>query len=393
MNNAVDRIKTQLRDRDDRPDRPTIRDLIEGQRGEIAKALPAHLDPDRLLRVALTVVKTTHNLASCSAESLLGALMTSAQVGLEPGPLGHCWFIPRRAYDRNRNFVGWECHWEIGYTGIQELARRSGQVGSIEARPIYADDEFSFRHGSDPYLHHVPSLDRDRGDRVGFYAYVEVLTGRDVFRVMALHEVERIRDDYGGGGDSGPWVTDFDAMAAKTVVRAMRNYIPQSPAMAQAFNVDGTVRTDISPDVLDAPRRYDLPAVGDAPAGEGPEDDDSGSERSPAVEAGSDLDGGEDPSADSPAASPAAEGSRTFPTAAEIDAASYRQLGEWLDEFDVDCDGRSTDARREALHLAEPFETGPPGTVVHRPDGPLPTETETADRYAADDGEEVDGDG
>ncbi|NKV63713.1 hypothetical protein GS924_06770 [Rhodococcus hoagii] len=55
---------------------------------ELQRALPKHMDPDRMARIALTVLRQTPKLNECKPESFLGALMTAAQVGLEPGPLG-----------------------------------------------------------------------------------------------------------------------------------------------------------------------------------------------------------------------------------------------------------------------------------------------------------------
>lgn len=341
---SVDSVKTAIATRDN-GDQPTVFEAIERQLPEIRRALPSHMDADRLTRIALTIVRKTPLLASCSMPSLLGALMTSAQVGLEPGPLGHCWLIPRR----NKKTGNWECHWEIGYTGIQELARRSGLIGSIEARPVFEADEFDFEHGSQPFLRHRPSLSAERGERIAFYAYVEVLNARDTFRVMPLHEVERIRDQYGGGGDSGPWVTDFDAMAAKTVVRAMRNYLPQSPVMAQALNADGTVRTELSADALDVPRSFEAEP---APHSELTTELSSSSGGGSVVESGTGVPAGDD---DGPRGSDP-PGIIVFPSSAEIDEASHAQLGKWLEDFGIDCEGRSSDDRRVALHAAEPFD-------------------------------------
>lgn len=337
---SVDTIKAELAKRDTNGE-PTVFDLIERQTPEIRRALPAHMSADRLARIALTLVRKTPLLASCTAPSLLGALMTAAQVGLEPGPLGHCWLIPRW----NKKLQAYECHWEIGYTGVQELARRSGLIGSIEARPVFEADAFDFEHGSAPFLRHKPSLSAERGNRVAFYAYVEVLNGRDVFRVMPLHEVERIRDEYGGGGATGPWVTDFDAMAAKTVVRAMRNYLPQSPLMAQAFNVDGTVRHELSPDALDAPREIQA----SRPDGAGVAETEQ-----PAADLEGRFGGGT-VEADQVETVPPA-----FPTPDEIDAATVPQLRGMAERFGIDTPSSATKAElRELLLAAEPFDVEP----------------------------------
>lgn len=72
----------------------TIADYLKKMSPEIAKALPKHMDADRLARIALTTIRTTPKLLNCKIESLMAAVMQSAQLGLEPGLIGHCYIIP-----------------------------------------------------------------------------------------------------------------------------------------------------------------------------------------------------------------------------------------------------------------------------------------------------------
>lgn len=49
--------------------------------------------------------------------------------------------------------------------------------------------------------------------------------------------------------NSGPWQTDYDAMARKTVVRMLAPFLPLSVEMAAAVDSDDrTIRWDISTD-------------------------------------------------------------------------------------------------------------------------------------------------
>src|SRR5690606_29461645 len=76
----------------------TIQDWLNDPRvkAEIARALPRHVDPDRLMRVALTVIRQNPELRECTVPSLLAAVMQCAQLGLEPGVLGHAYLVPFR---------------------------------------------------------------------------------------------------------------------------------------------------------------------------------------------------------------------------------------------------------------------------------------------------------
>lgn len=258
----------------------TIAELIERQKVEIARALPAaaKMTPDRLARVALTTIKTSNKIASCTSESLLGALMTTAQLGLEPGPLGHAYFVPFKKSQKNDRGQ-WESWFEvqfiIGYKGILELARRSGNIRSIEARTVFENDHFDYAYGLEDRLEHRPVL-KDRGDPIAYYGKALFHDGGHYFLVMSIDDVIRIRDrskSYDKDRPSGPWHDDFDAMARKTVIRAMAPYLPLSTEMAQAFNVDETVRTSIDADALDAPPpAIEAREIDDAQPDEGLED-------------------------------------------------------------------------------------------------------------------------
>ena len=80
--------------------------------------------------------------------------MVSAQLGLEPGTLGYCYLVPYQ----NKKTGQLEIQFQLGYKGILELVRRSGQVENIEARVVYEKDKFDFEYGLTPKLVHKPAL-------------------------------------------------------------------------------------------------------------------------------------------------------------------------------------------------------------------------------------------
>jgi recombination protein RecT len=215
--------------------KPSVRQLIQQMTPEIKKALPAHLDADRIARIAITLIGTNRALAECTPESFLGALMTASQLGLEPGPLGEAYLVP---YGKQVTFIA-------GYKGLIKLAYQSGQLKRIDAHVIREHDEFDFAYGSDPYLRHKPQLLADRGRAIGVYATAELTSGAKPFVVLAVDEIERHRRR-SRAADKGPWVTDWDAMARKTAVRGLARWLPLSPDLrnfATAAHLDGSVRT------------------------------------------------------------------------------------------------------------------------------------------------------
>jgi recombination protein RecT len=217
-------------------------------KAQMQLALPKHVTAERLARVALTEVRKNPALARCDQTSFLGALMTCAQLGLEPGgPLGHAYLIPFENRKANRT----EVQFIVGYRGMIDLARRSGQIVSIEARPVYEGDAFEVSLGLDSNLRHVPDFDnpnRVQPDKLRFvYAVAKLKDGGVQFEVMSRREVEAVRAQ-SRAGSSVPWVTHFEAMALKTVTRRLFKWLPISIELATAIDADERAEIGIPQD-------------------------------------------------------------------------------------------------------------------------------------------------
>lgn len=206
----------------------TIRNLLEKAKPQIALALPRHLSADRMLRIAMTSVNRTPKLLACNQMSLLGAVIQAAQLGLEPdGVLGHAYLVPYKD----------QCQLIVGYKGLIDLARRSGQLSTIFARVVHAKDQFEYSYGLDEKLEHVPSNIADAGEIVAVYAVAKLKDGSRQFEVMNRSEVDAIRKRSPSGND-GPWVTDYPEMAKKTVLRRLCKMLPASVELARAVALD-----------------------------------------------------------------------------------------------------------------------------------------------------------
>jgi recombination protein RecT len=220
----------------------TIYDLLERQRPEIEKALPTILDAERFTRLVLTELRRSPKLLECKPESLLAAMMLSAQLGLEPGPLGLVYLIPFKA----------EVTFIIGYKGMIALAQRSGQLKDIVARTVYEGDQFSYSYGIRDHLTHVPALPAERGERRCWYAVARLVGGGNVMHVMHPDEVEeRRKRSPAGRRNEGPWATDYDAMARKTVIRSMAPFLPLAGSFGRALQVDEARIASVSLEHLD----------------------------------------------------------------------------------------------------------------------------------------------
>jgi recombination protein RecT len=257
----------------------TLASLIRSMRDEIAAALPRHMSPDRMVRVATTVMRTTPKLSETTPQSFLGALMTCAQLGLEPGPQGLCWILPYKNNDRNSPAFGrLEAQFQLGYKGVIELARRSGKLAKITARTVYANevaqDRFSVEYdGAVEHVTHRPILIEERGEPVLYYAAARLDNGEELFTALRPVDVEARHRKRSKAPDSPAWRNDFDRMAWKSCVVEMRWMLPQSPELEQALAQDGQVRTNLSMDVLDEAKPDFIDSTADevpSQAGENP---------------------------------------------------------------------------------------------------------------------------
>lgn len=223
-----------------KPASNSVFDLLEAMKPQIQRALPKHITADRIVRVAMTSIRTTPALMKCDGKSLLAAVMQTAQLGLEPGTLGHAYLVP---YGNQVQFI-------LGYRGMLELIRRSGNVSTVSAHVVYQNDRFVLRYGLNEDLEHVPwhCLDdppAESGDVRGAYLIVRFTDGGYHQHYMPVQDIEAHRNR-SKAKSSGPWQTDYEAMCLKTVVRDAFRWLPVSVEIArQVEHADEQVRSDI----------------------------------------------------------------------------------------------------------------------------------------------------
>lgn len=194
----------------------------------IAAVIPKHLTPERLLKVIVSSISKTPKLLECSQMSLLQSVIAMSELGLEPDAVrGLAYLVPYKG----------TCQLIIGYRGYIELARRSGNLRQIEARLVRENDKLDICFGLEPRFEHVPCLDGDAGPPKLVYAIARYADGGEHIEVMTVAEVEAIRKR-SRAATLNPWVTDFEAMAKKTVVRQLAKWLPLSPELVKAIEID-----------------------------------------------------------------------------------------------------------------------------------------------------------
>jgi recombination protein RecT len=209
---------------------------------KLQEAATRHLDPDRLIRVFLGEASRTPKLLECTLPSIVSALSTCNQCGLEPGgTMGHAYLIPRWN-SKTRNT---ECNFQLGYKGLAELARRSGEIARVNAAPVYQweldRDLFSYSH-EPPEIRHewVPDApdNPDPKTIVGAYAVVELTSGARVQLWLSREQIEKRRKV--AAAKSGPWGQWYAEMARKTALRAVLSggLVPVSVETQEALDRD-----------------------------------------------------------------------------------------------------------------------------------------------------------
>lgn len=217
----------------------SVKAFFESQKSTLMAVLPKHIDADRTLKLALGALRTTPKLNEAKVDTLFGAILQCAQLGLEPNtPLGHAYLIPFS----NRQKGLTEVQIVLGYKGLIDLARRSGQIISISAHEVCAKDKFEYEYGLEEKLQHKPAIG-DRGPVIAFYSVAKLVGGGYAFEVMSRQQVEEIRDasqNYMFAKDKSNtvWGKHFVEMGRKTVLRRLFKYLPVSIELATAASLD-----------------------------------------------------------------------------------------------------------------------------------------------------------
>lgn len=211
---------------------PSIATLIKQLEPELARALPKHLNADRIARLALTVVRKNPKLASCTPESFAGALLTAAGLGLEPGLNNEAHLVPY--WDSKRKIM--ECQLIVGYQGVTKHYWQSPLACHLDSHAVYQGDEFDFAYGLEPSLHHIPCRSGYRGEVTDYYATARLTTGATAFVVLSPEEVAELRR--GKVGPNGDIPDPQHWMEKKTAVKQLLKLLPKSTTLQQVLDAD-----------------------------------------------------------------------------------------------------------------------------------------------------------
>ena len=226
-----------------------IERVIKKNWSKMEAVMPKHLSSERLMQLTISAVNKTPKLLECDLATLLSCVMRCSALGLEPSAvdgLGYAYILPYK------NKGKMEATFILGYKGMIKLAYMGGEVTSIEARAVHEGDVFDYRFGLTETLEHVP---KGNGELTHVYMVARFKNGGHYFDVMTKDEVESIRKR-SRAGETGAWVSDYEAMAKKTVVRRAFPYLPLPPMAQRAAEIDesdgGYVETLVAEPIMEA---------------------------------------------------------------------------------------------------------------------------------------------
>jgi recombination protein RecT len=205
-------------------------DFVGRYRQQFLEAAPRALqkNPERLLRILYNAIAKEPKLASCTPVSLIGSMLEAVSLGLEVGVAGQAWILP---YKDTATLI-------IGYRGLAALAWRSDKVTYLNATAVRAGDDFEVRDGTDSRILHVRKPEAEYGDIVACYAQLDIVNSRrPMHDWMTAEDIERVRKR-SPARNAGPWVTDYEEMAKKTVLRRLLKISPVSIEVGRAVDID-----------------------------------------------------------------------------------------------------------------------------------------------------------
>ena len=211
--------------------------FLAGRMGQIKSVISNKLTPEKMARIALNELRSNQYLANIAMQnpgSFVNAVVQASHLGLEIGGiLGQAYLVPFKN----------EIKMMPGYRGLISLARRSGEINSINAEVVYENDVFDLELGLQTKVTHKPNLNSDRGEPKIAYMVAHFKDGGSHFEWMTVVEIMKIkaRSSAVKSGKETPWDTDRDEMIKKTVIRRGWKYLPMSIEMQSAEKIESAM--------------------------------------------------------------------------------------------------------------------------------------------------------
>lgn len=202
--------------------------FMEKLKPQISRALPAHMNADRIVRLALTAFSSNKELRECDPKTIAASIMTAAQLGLEPGINGQGYLIP---YKGTCNFVP-------GWKGLVDLVARSGRA-TVWTGAVRAGDGFEYQLGDTPFCKHKPGDEDDDTQFTHVYAIGRVRdAAMPVIEVWSRAKIQKHLKKYNKVGGRHYALSDennLEMYARKCALLQVLKYMPSSIEVANVI--------------------------------------------------------------------------------------------------------------------------------------------------------------
>lgn len=203
--------------------------LVQHYHQDFADVLPSHVKPETWVGLAVGALRRDPKVAEAAANNtgaFMGALLTAARLGLEPGT-EQFYLVPQSP----RKGAPKEIMGITGYQGLVELMYRAGAVASVIVEAVRENDKFTYAPGRDDRpIHEIDWDADDRGKLKLVYAYA-VMKGGATSKVVVLNR-SRINEikakSASARSDYSPWTTSEEAMWLKSAARQLSKWVPTS---------------------------------------------------------------------------------------------------------------------------------------------------------------------
>lgn len=257
----------------------SIENLVRQSAEQLKMALPEHMRPERIVRIALTTLRTNPKLYSCNPHSFLAALFQSAQLGLEPNLNGEAWIIPYNISIKTADGQ-WKkelmAQFQIGAQGLIKLFWNHQNAVGLVAEKVCQHDDFEYDLGTGEIHHKFPPFSQNRGEVIGYYASAQLSNGGRSSKIMSKSEVLEHAKKFSKCWDNRekqfkddtPWAAHFDAMALKTVLKQLMKLLPKSVEIQKALTMDETIKTKVEANMVDVPNEIEYNNIQDVTTAE-----------------------------------------------------------------------------------------------------------------------------
>jgi recombination protein RecT len=203
-----------------------------------------------------SLVANNEKLQECKPVTLMYAALkaTSLDLPLDQN-LGYAYVIPFNTKSRDLNgneIVEKVAQFQIGYKGFKQLSLRTGQFKALNSTDVRDGEIISRNRLTGEILFDFVQDDELRKSKkiIGFVAYFELMNGFKQMVYMSTEELKNHGMRYSKTfssekkyiRESSRWVTEFEAMAQKTVMKLnLSRNAPLSVEMQNAIRFDQSV--------------------------------------------------------------------------------------------------------------------------------------------------------